>query len=724
MTLESLDSSYTSLSIPSVQVVNADDELPGWAQQFSTHGPFSSLSATDMRIDANGNLYVTGSFQGTVDFDLTAGVNTRSSEETLAGYVARYTTAGQLAWVQVFSGDVGTYPTSLAIDSSGNVVVGGYTYANRLTLGSTTLSNKGSTDAFLAKLSSSGNFLWAQSWGGTGADYIQELAIDGSGTIVVAGEFTGSVDFNPAKGTTTRTSAGGLDGYVARYTSVGAFSSVATFGGANNDFLKNLVLDASSNAYVSGYFVSSTTIGSSALTSVGSTDDYLVKLNPTGAVQWVRQAILAAVGGTAAKLSISNTGKLMWASQLSGTVQFGTGGPVITGENTNNVLLTEWNTSGTLLQTGQLSSASSLWLSDVAYDAAGRLIVFGGTAGTLDLDPTAGTLLRAPLGAASDFVVRLTGLQFLDSYLIPHASPALARGEIALDARGNITLANALADAAVSPSGQVLANREGKADVYVARLNVVPEPVTLLYDSFETSEWNGIWVEDAQNDWARSTQRATQGKYSAEVDGAATNATLSLANSLNLTGYTSPTLTFDWLIESSFDSGEFLSLDISTNGGATWIQDVRRLSGNVSAENVWHSETVDLTPYATSNVKIRFRSTASDSTEDANVDNVRIQATPSLTASSATVATAPASPSITSTSLNKTLSSSTLAEPQPMLDSTPAELEPLSSATTASAQWKPATELAGPLTPAAVDEWYADLGSLSQAGSSRNLHRR
>lgn len=87
----------------------------------------------------------------------------------------------------------------------------------------------------------------------------------------------------------------------------------------------------------------------------------------------------------------------------------------------------------------------------------------------------------------------------------------------------------------------------------------------------------------------RSTQRVTDGAYSAEVDGSASDATLTLANSIDLSDYSSAALTFDWLIESGFDGGEYLSLDVSSNGGGSWQNDVRRLNGNVEAENTWHS---------------------------------------------------------------------------------------------------------------------------------------
>jgi hypothetical protein len=168
------------------------------------------------------------------------------------------------------------------------------------------------------------------------------------------------------------------------------------------------------------------------------------------------------------------------------------------------------------------------------------------------------------------------------------------------------------------------ADGASSTDEALVTINTPPAEVVLFADSFEIAEWNGLWVEDSQNDWFRSTQRATDGTRSAEVDGSATNAALSLANSVNVSSFASTVLTFDWLIESGFDSGEFLALDISTNGGSTWTQNVRSLLGNVDSEDVWHSETVDLSPFLSSNLRVRFRSSVSGSAEDANVDNVRI----------------------------------------------------------------------------------------------------
>lgn len=146
----------------------------------------------------------------------------------------------------------------------------------------------------------------------------------------------------------------------------------------------------------------------------------------------------------------------------------------------------------------------------------------------------------------------------------------------------------------------------------------------LLADSFEQGEWNGTWVEDGQNDWARRSQRASDGSYSAEVDGWANDATLTLASPLDLTSYESAELTFSWYIESNWDGGEYLAVD--GYSGNNWTQ-LASLQGNVDAENTWHHEAITIDgSYLTSDFKIRFRAKVSSSREDGFVDNVRIEA--------------------------------------------------------------------------------------------------
>ena len=209
---------------------------------------------------------------------------------------------------------------------------------------------------------------------------------------------------------------------------------------------------------------------------------------------------------------------------------------------------------------------------------------------------------------------------------------SIAFAEWTLDGNslGNTPILNTTLPVGVHTITLTATDNEGTtgSDTVVVTINAAPTEVVLFEDSFEvgnnSNDWNGKWVEDSQNDYFRSTQRATDGSRSAEVDGWAFGATLNLATPIDLTNSTSNMLTFDWLIEKGFDHGESLSLDVSTNGGSSWNYDVRRLRGNVDAENTWHSESVDLGSFASSNLLIRFRTYVSSSREDANIDNVQI----------------------------------------------------------------------------------------------------
>jgi hypothetical protein len=99
-----------------------------------------------------------------------------------------------------------------------------------------------------------------------------------------------------------------------------------------------------------------------------------------------------------------------------------------------------------------------------------------------------------------------------------------------------------------------------------------------------------------------------------------------MAQPVDMSPYGSAELTFDWLIESGFDTGEYVALDFSPDG-SNWTE-IKRLRGNVDQENTWHNETMDIDPaYLTDRFTIRYRAYVSGSREDANVDNVQLAAT-------------------------------------------------------------------------------------------------
>ena len=158
----------------------------------------------------------------------------------------------------------------------------------------------------------------------------------------------------------------------------------------------------------------------------------------------------------------------------------------------------------------------------------------------------------------------------------------------------------------------------------IASVTVTEQPleIEVFSDGFDVAEWDGLWTEDRQNDWFRSSQRSVDGSYSAEVDGRANNAQL-ISVPVDLQGRHDATITFSWFIEIGLDAGEYIAFDISTDNGATWIEKAR-LRGNVDTENTWHEVSVDLT--GINALQLRFRGKMSAADEDANVDAVKVMA--------------------------------------------------------------------------------------------------
>jgi hypothetical protein len=166
-----------------------------WVSTFIGQTSGSKSFCNDLALDGSGNIVVGGSYSGSVNF------NPRSGKASLlpsigGGLVEKLSSTGALVWVkQVGSSDgIG----ALTLDASGSVYVTGILQGTSVFSGiNTTLTSNGSTDVFVAKLNASGNLAWAISFGGSGMDWGNGIAVDGSGNVYVVGYYSNTVNFNP-----------------------------------------------------------------------------------------------------------------------------------------------------------------------------------------------------------------------------------------------------------------------------------------------------------------------------------------------------------------------------------------------------------------------------------------------------------------------------------------------------------------------------------------------
>ena len=196
-------------------------------------------------MDGSGSAFVTGRFDGSVDFG--GGPLTTAGADDI--FLAKFDAAGNHLWSKRFGDGSGELGESVAVDNAGNVFLTGY-FGGSVDFGGGPLTSAGSLDTFLAKFDAAGNQLWSTGFGAPDNQIGQSVAVDSAGNAFLTGFFGGSVDF----GGGSLTSAGGNDVFVARFDASGNHVWSKRFGVANDQVALSVAADGSGNAFLTGYF--------------------------------------------------------------------------------------------------------------------------------------------------------------------------------------------------------------------------------------------------------------------------------------------------------------------------------------------------------------------------------------------------------------------------------------------------------------------------------------
>jgi len=238
-------------------------------------------------IDASGSAWVTGAAESD-DFPVPGGFQTTYGGNSDA-FVARITKTGDLAWASYYGGSNDDETFAIAIDSTGSVWVTGYSYSPDLaTPGGFDTTLDGHSEPFAVRVTRSGTLAWASYLGGTDHGNGAAIAIDASGNAWVAGS-TCSADFPTPGGFQTEYGGGLQDGFIARITPQGTLSMATYLGGAADDYCCGIDIDPSGDVWVTGLTASSDMSTSEGLHTVfgGDYDAFVARLAPSGTPRWV-----------------------------------------------------------------------------------------------------------------------------------------------------------------------------------------------------------------------------------------------------------------------------------------------------------------------------------------------------------------------------------------------------------------------------------------------------
>lgn len=202
--------------------------------------------------DNFGNLYLAGNTFSTTGI-ATAGAFQSLRNDGDDGFLAKFTTDGELEWGTYYGGNGNDYIKSIIADDDGNIYMGGNTLSTTglSTSGSYQEANNGDYDAFLAKFDSQGQRVWGTYFGGEWGEELWDLAIDGNGDLLVTGS-TQSEDNIASTGSYQEMLAGAVDIFLSKFNPAGQLQWSTYFGGNGNDTYPRLHIGLGDLIYLSG----------------------------------------------------------------------------------------------------------------------------------------------------------------------------------------------------------------------------------------------------------------------------------------------------------------------------------------------------------------------------------------------------------------------------------------------------------------------------------------
>tara|TARA_B100000809_G_scaffold46556_1_gene40978 strand:- start:1902 stop:4799 length:2898 start_codon:yes stop_codon:yes gene_type:complete len=319
-----------------IQKVDSSGNLV-WAHSFGSNmGENRWDEGKSITVDSQGNVYVTGTFRDTIDFDPGPGIYNLyvPDPDHWGTFILKLDSNGNFIWATSIDNGAGR---CIETDSSDNVYITGEFGGGTIdfdpgpgvyNLTSATINE----DVFVLKLSSQMDFIWAKGYGSGGDDIGFDIHLDNFNNVLVTGYFNGIVDFDPGPGVYNLIANWNEDVFIQKLDSGGNFIWARSFGGSGYDWGYDLETDDSGNIYTTGRFqwVVDFDPGPAVYnlsSPFGNFDFYVVKLNANGDFVWANST-----GGdnndTATDIEIDNFGDIYVSGRFLNDVDFDPGSGV------------------------------------------------------------------------------------------------------------------------------------------------------------------------------------------------------------------------------------------------------------------------------------------------------------------------------------------------------------------------------------------------------------
>lgn len=358
-----------------------------WAKSFKGG---TSVSCFAIAIDASNNIYTTGVFTETVDFDPNPGVFNMTSAGIGDVFICKLDSLGNFLWAKSFEGVRNTGSISLVIDKYKNVYTSGSFFGTvdfdpDINSFFNLYADSNRCDIFISKLDSSGNFLWAKDFGGIQSSVNSSIVIDPFDKIYLTGNISGVVDFDPGMLTFNLNGSGNGNAYISKLDSSGNFVWAKMFAGTLGSGGASIITDSLGSVYTTGGFTGTIDLDpdSFGIYLQSSNSDwgvFLSKLDSSGNFVWAK-TMVGTPGSKSHGISIalSAVGNIFIAGSFGGTVDFDPDSGISNLDTSDgNIFICKLNNLGNFLWVNSFGGQSNITSArTMAVDVFENLLITG-----------------------------------------------------------------------------------------------------------------------------------------------------------------------------------------------------------------------------------------------------------------------------------------------------------------------------------------------------------
>lgn len=405
-----------------IQKLDIDGNLL-WVKSFGNSGEDIAYS---IQVDNDNNIYITGQFEHTIDFDPGVGVFNLTSNGGEDAFILKLNSDGDFLWATSFGGVGDDSGTDLNIDASGNIQLVG-AFSNKVDFepgpGITQLISEGSLDIFLLQLDANGALDWVRQIGGTSVEYVEAMIVDNNGYIYLTGSFEGITDFDPEITTHNLTATSYKDGYILKLNSDGHFEWVKPISGMGLIIGRSITVDENSNVYTTGIFQDTADfdpgIMSHNMISAGSHDAFVQKLTSNGNFDWAYSMGSPSFDlGNSIYTDINND--IFITGSFASTVDFDPD-PInqlfMTSSGDEDVYIQKIDTNGNLLWVNSFGGPEKDQGYSITTDIYENIVSVGSFWSTADFDPGVDSFFMESAGTFDIYIQKLNhcGVQSVDA---------------------------------------------------------------------------------------------------------------------------------------------------------------------------------------------------------------------------------------------------------------------------------------------------------------------